>query len=491
MANKKISDLTALTDAISDDLLAIVDDSASETKKITLANLIASALESQKMGGFQNLLTNSGFGVWSNSTLENYGSAIIDDDCADDDTGDWSLIDCTLAFDTDHYEINHTDPSQYIYRAATLTEGHLYELSVDVKDGTSSGVPGLLGAGQTAQNRDAGEIAFTTTGSWVTHTFVFVALSTTDTIAIGTSLSSGNIEVKNITLYEVTPGCIAASTHAMDEWQKSVTIDIWRQPNDNGTLTKDGSFYSLKMTPVAQDDYIVWPGGEAGYTEHCQKFAGRTVTFGAWIKTSTASDARVEVYDGTTITGSSYHTGGGSWEWLEVTATFQANPTYAQFIIRTKNASPGVAYISQPMLVFGSSIGEGNYSRPPGEIIWFEDNYNKLNGYAGDAQSDVVKTLSLESLSNGQIPKGIKAISFWVMWRDSGLGEDSSLYIALGESPDTTSTWRLYSHLGNDELILTRTPFLGCDLNGDIELKVNASGADTLDLYLAPVSVLL
>ena len=42
MANSKISDLTELTSAADADVLAIVDDSASETKKITFANLASS-----------------------------------------------------------------------------------------------------------------------------------------------------------------------------------------------------------------------------------------------------------------------------------------------------------------------------------------------------------------------------------------------------------------------------------------------------------------
>ena len=49
----------------------------------------------------ENLLTNSGFDVWSNSTLENVGSAVADDDMANDDTSDWT-VDATLAFDGDH-----------------------------------------------------------------------------------------------------------------------------------------------------------------------------------------------------------------------------------------------------------------------------------------------------------------------------------------------------------------------------------------------------
>ena len=44
MADKKISELTELTTAADDDLLAIVDDSATETKKITVSNLLGTSV---------------------------------------------------------------------------------------------------------------------------------------------------------------------------------------------------------------------------------------------------------------------------------------------------------------------------------------------------------------------------------------------------------------------------------------------------------------
>ncbi|QGH73010.1 MAG: tail protein [Siphoviridae sp. ctCJE6] len=47
-------------------------------------------------------------------------------------------------------------------------------------------------------------------------------------------------------------------------------------------------------------------------------FPGRTMTFGMWVKCSTASKARIYIDDGISKTYSSYHTGGGSFEFLTV-----------------------------------------------------------------------------------------------------------------------------------------------------------------------------
>mgnify|MGYP003108739815 CR=1 FL=1 len=51
MANSKITDLTELTSAANDDVLVIVDDSASETKKITVANLSSGISNPNELDG--------------------------------------------------------------------------------------------------------------------------------------------------------------------------------------------------------------------------------------------------------------------------------------------------------------------------------------------------------------------------------------------------------------------------------------------------------
>ena len=89
-------------------------------------------ISSSPIGGQQNLITNSGFGCWSNSTLENVGAAIKEDDMADDSTADWTDdgANISLAFDTDHYEVTTNDAAnQRTWMAsASVTAGKLYEL---------------------------------------------------------------------------------------------------------------------------------------------------------------------------------------------------------------------------------------------------------------------------------------------------------------------------------------------------------------------------
>ena len=93
---------------------------------------------------------------------------------------------------------------------------------------------------------------------------------------------------------------------ALDSFAKSGTMDIYREPN--GSNTKDGSYYSLKMSPTVAGTNVYWP---TYYDEpsHFSRFAGKDVVFGCWIKTSTASHAFVRLADGVSDTDSSYQTG--------------------------------------------------------------------------------------------------------------------------------------------------------------------------------------
>ncbi len=70
-------------------------------------------------------------------------------------------------------------------------------------------------------------------------------------------------------------------------------------------------------------------------------FQGKTITFGCWVKTSVANQARV-VIDAAVNSFSPYHTGGGGWEWLEVTQTLTNSETF--FILQMRLEVAGTAY---------------------------------------------------------------------------------------------------------------------------------------------------
>ena len=79
--------------------------------------------------------------------------------------------------------------------------------------------------------------------------------------------------------------------------------------------------------------------------------AGRALSMGAWVKSSTATAARLKLADGVDITYSSYHTGGGNWEWLTVTHTINAAATA---INAGLTLSSGTAHLQGATVLLGS-----------------------------------------------------------------------------------------------------------------------------------------
>src|SRR5262245_26838199 len=80
---------------------------------------------------------------------------------------------------------------------------------------------------------------------------------------------------------------------------------------------------------------------------------GRTVTLTARVRASLASAARLALNDGAAVTYSSYHTGGGVYETLTVTATVGASAT--TLLCQLQLGATGTYYTDNWTLVTGSS----------------------------------------------------------------------------------------------------------------------------------------
>jgi hypothetical protein len=425
----------------------------------------------------ENLITNSGFGVWSNGTLENVGSDLVTNGGFDSNTTSWAGTDASLASVSggqsgNCLELTRTGASnQYAKQTnVTLVVGKLYRFSFYVKSGTSGNeaFTAYCYDGTTVHS-----VSGTSTGSWVQYTKVFEmggSDSTLNEITLSKSTATaGTMLFDTVSLYEVTPACIAADTNSLDGWGKSTNADLYRE--HDGSNTKDGSFYALYVKPTVAGQTTEWPKNKNEPT-HLKRFAGRTVAFGCWIKSDNSS-AGIYIHDNDAAVHSQ-HTGGGAYEWLEVTKTLASDIDEFQVVIR----GYGETYASQPMLVFGNSIGEGNYTRPNGETIYLETSLTsaKLNG---SAFSDVSETtLNVEADSLGKIPKGAKAILTELKARDSG-SAGTDCFVSLGANEKTML--RL-TGVANDS-IHHESSITPCDSNGDLKYRTEASGSDTLDAW--------
>lgn len=105
------------------------------------------------------------------------------------------------------------------------------------------------------------------------------------------------------------------------------------------TNTKVGPF-SVKLTRASSDGSLKQSLlNSTSLSASGAHLKGTTVAFGCWVKTSTSNTCRIRMYDGVTSGSSSYHTGGGSWEWLSGTHTLSGSATEITLILEVLNSS--------------------------------------------------------------------------------------------------------------------------------------------------------
>lgn len=91
-------------------------------------------------------------------------------------------------------------------------------------------------------------------------------------------------------------------------------------------------------------------------------YKGKTVTLGCWVKCSTASRAKIRIGDGVSNTASSYHTGGGDWEFLTVTKTMDNAATVFYIWAQIDTGSQITADFDDMILKVASSVASTDVS---------------------------------------------------------------------------------------------------------------------------------
>ncbi len=286
--------------------------------------------------------------------------------------------------------------------------------------------------------------------------------------------------------YEVTPGYTAADVLAPDGWQKSGTnINVFRE--HNGTNTKDGAFYALKtVTAAASQDVIYF---DSSYYTNYAKLKGKTVTIGAWVKTDTASHAYLAIQEmgaGAGTSASAYHSGGNTYEWLEVSRTLGTGVT--EFYLYLRNAlSTKTAYFSQPIAIIGPAIGSGNYAPKPGEQIFLDANITLTNYTATTSAADGI--INLEAQSRGMIGKGVKAVLVKAYGKDSAAADGIGFTVKSATGSEAAADGISIDTQVNN-IRVQGQGWVKTDTNGDIYFDHRGSGASALTVDVKVIGIM-
>ena len=109
------------------------------------------------------------------------------------------------------------------------------------------------------------------------------------------------------------------------------------------TTRKVGSFSAKVTYGSATAQLYQTYMSSAMFTAH-NHLINKKMAIGAWVKTSVASQVRLNLYDGNTSSYSSYHTGGNTFEFLTVVKTITGGATLMRGGIDVEAA--GAAYVS-------------------------------------------------------------------------------------------------------------------------------------------------
>ncbi|UJX43031.1 hypothetical protein K9F62_10280 [Desulfovibrio sp. JY] len=172
-------------------------------------------------------ITNAGFGVWSNGTLESAYSSInvVENGEFETDTSGWVGVNSVLTRDTSTYnsgeaclKITNTTASagSASYPLVGLSIGHVYKVAVSRKNGT--GIAGSMCIGTTASSFDVVNTYQGVTTSFSQSVAVFEATATT--LYLNCFVNSSTIGqysyIDSISVYDMGPNLVSNGTFNND-----------------------------------------------------------------------------------------------------------------------------------------------------------------------------------------------------------------------------------------------------------------------------------
>jgi hypothetical protein len=112
--------------------------------------------------------------------------------------------------------------------------------------------------------------------------------------------------------------------------------------------------FACKVTRSGTDCYVANSLLSGTAFTRADFLKAKYIAFGAWVKCSTPNIARVQVYDGIGSTTSSYHTGGGTWEFLPVTRQIDSSATEITLRGRVDNSNGNAIFSGATALLLES-----------------------------------------------------------------------------------------------------------------------------------------
>lgn len=136
--------------------------------------------------------------------------------------------------------------------------------------------------------------------------------------------------------------------YTADRWQLLLNGASTASVSQDASNVSTGSKYAVAVAYTQSTTSYL-----AQKLEDLTGLRGRTLTFAADVKASVVGAFRLDVYDGTTRTAGTYHSGGGGFERLSVTVAIPAAATLVQ--VELVLGGSGTVYLDNATLYIGSA----------------------------------------------------------------------------------------------------------------------------------------
>jgi hypothetical protein len=118
---------------------------------------------------------------------------------------------------------------------------------------------------------------------------------------------------------------------SLESWSTSTSPAYWTAVGP--TVTRTSSYAHDSVYGAALSTTTGYVGQSSTNNPDLLKCGGLTPTFYKWVRAGSASQVRLAIYDGTTLTYGDYNTTTGAYELLSVTAKIKDNPSDVAFRI--------------------------------------------------------------------------------------------------------------------------------------------------------------
>lgn len=165
------------------------------------------------------------------SEYNKVGGALLEDDCVDDDTADWTVTDATLTFDTDHYVFERVADTQHIRQDfGTPEAGRTYREGAEIKNGVASSEPVnlRLSNGLGTVTTGTPDPAGTTNSNWQNVISDIIATDSTEDDFLISSIMTNvgdNILLRNLSIKPLLSADITPQGNHAEVWGADVQAE--------------------------------------------------------------------------------------------------------------------------------------------------------------------------------------------------------------------------------------------------------------------------